>query len=186
MRNEYKRLAVIGAAIIAGLVLAIGFMPSPCKAQEVRTIKLPGDATTAEQGAMIYAIREWNRALNGVLEIRTTQGRADWRVEWALGGMSGAAPPHVPSVSTMDAMHVQQGRGCKAADAEEHTGLIRIFVHCMPPGGLAAKMVHELGHLIGLGHAVGTTMDPECCFYAGRVDEATARAALNALKAVRQ
>jgi predicted Zn-dependent protease len=157
----YVALAVL-ALVLGANVAAFG--------QEVRTIKLPSDATAAEQGAMVMAIREWNLALGGVLEIRTTQGRADWRVEWAMGGLNGAPPPHIPSASTMDAMHVQQGRGCKAADAEADIGRIRIFVHCMQPGGLTAKMIHEIGHLIGLGHKAGTTMDEECCFYAQQVD----------------
>lgn len=39
MRNEYKRLAIWGAAIMAGLILVIGFMPCPAKAQE-RTFAL--------------------------------------------------------------------------------------------------------------------------------------------------
>jgi hypothetical protein len=174
------------AAFFAVLALNLALIP-PARSQAVnvslttdtqsvivKTIRLPGDATTAEDAAMKYAIKQWNDALAGVLEIRVVQGKSDWRVEWALGGLSGAAPEYIPSVSTMAAMHAPTSRGCTAADANSTPGLIRLFVHCMPPGGLVAKMIHETGHMLELGHKPRTAMDEECCFYAQQVDARSA------------
>lgn len=58
MRNEYKRLAIWGAAIMAGLILVIGFMPYPAKAPEMRTVAISADANMYERAQALRAVNE--------------------------------------------------------------------------------------------------------------------------------
>ena len=159
------------AILAAALVLA----SSAANAQQERTFSLPTTATAYEQAKTLQAVNEWNVALRGAarLVLLDRGSPAEWQIDFDTSRM-------------VD----MRENACEAHQ------LVR-RIHCNPrafvsrpdrpvPCNFAATISHEVGHALGIFDHPGGLMREKCHQYEHPVDEATARAALNALKAVRQ
>ncbi|MBU6408066.1 MAG: hypothetical protein KGS44_13210 [Alphaproteobacteria bacterium] len=159
------------AILAAALVLAA----SAAQAQQERTFSLPTTATAYEQAKVLQAVNEWNVALKGAarLVLLDRGSPAEWQIDFDTSRM-------------VD----MRENACEAHQ------LVR-RIHCNPrafvsrpdrpvPCNFAATISHEIAHALGVLEHHGGLLRERCHTHEHPVDEATARAALNALNGVKQ
>lgn len=159
------------AILAAALVLAA----SAANAQQERTFSLPTTASAYEQAKTLQAVNEWNVALKGAarLVLLPPGSAAEWQIDFDTSRM-------------VD----YRENACEAHQ------LVR-RIHCNPrafvsrmdkpvPCNFGATISHEIGHALGIFDHPGGLMRVRCHTHEHPVDEATARAALNALNGVKQ
>lgn len=142
------------AALLSAVILLFSFAPEGAFGQTTRTLALPAEANMGEQAQALRAANEWNVALNGVLKITLLEpgSKADWSVTFETAGMD--------RTSICDATLVLSRIRCRR--------------YAVGYAEFGFALTHEIGHLLGLGHAWGTVMHPYCCAAYRKVDEASA------------
>ena len=113
---------------------------------EVISVNLKGDFSPAEQARIYRAVADWNHVLNGFARFELApddaqlSGRAN---SWVIAGAALRSPGPI-----RDAMLAY------TQPAPSGGGLVNIFLGQLGRIDIAAVILHELGHVLGLAHSV--------------------------------
>lgn len=138
---------------------------------ETFSLRIDSAFTPSEREQILRAIDQWNLALNGHirLELEGEEGKpkdhdigmvpdAQQRATWIVAkvtGRRGSAPERGPSTHALAVTQALAGVG----------GTILVFADRIGSRDLSGIMMHEFGHMLGLGHdPKGRLMTPR---YAG-------------------
>jgi hypothetical protein len=163
----------------------------PAKAVEVIPVRIDVQFNAGERAKIVEAVRHWNHALNG--QVRLDVATQPYNVN-APSNSAGAAPTarNTWTVARVSGTGVSPipGRGPQLgtlAQAQELTnggGMVVVFADKIGQRDLAQIMLHELGHVLGLGHEnAGRLMSPH---YAGNAQQCIDKGAMQAVAQIKR
>jgi hypothetical protein len=182
-------LALLGGCASTGCGAALATDPSACAllsepsytdhaAQpgktEIVSIRLQSDFTSYERAKILRAINEWNQVLNG-------------HVRFDISPPSQQRPANLWMIAKAEGSRAASSRGEEALAVTQPTGsnggLMIVFADRVGTRDLGGIVLHELGHVLGLGHDPrGKLMSTH---YNGDNQRCVDKAAVQALAAAR-
>ena len=158
---------------------------STVTAVEVIPVRIDVQFSAAERAKILEAVRHWNHVLNG--QIRFDVAAQPYNVNgpaaptarntWTVARVSGTGVSPIPG----------RGPGLGTlAQAQELTnggGMVVVFADKVGNRDLGQIMLHEMGHVLGLGHDnAGRLMSPH---YAGNAQQCIDKGAVQAVARVK-
>jgi hypothetical protein len=110
----------------------------PSRSDEIYTLRILDGFSIGERAKIMRAVNEWNFALNGVarFEIVDAPEKAGWII-LASDSYTPNRPGDYPIAETM-------GSG--------EAGVLMVFLNRLGNKDLGMVVMHELGHVLGIGH----------------------------------
>lgn len=115
---------------------------------EVISLRIAGPFELHDRAKLLRAVNEWNVALNGFMRFDIlpdgsppVSGKS-WLIV-AMRGNGGRSPPGVPIVLA------------HTYDGGDGSGLMTVYLDRLGQRDLGGVLMHELGHVLGLGHDNG-------------------------------
>jgi hypothetical protein len=151
------------------------------KAVEVIPVRIDVQFGTAERAKILEALRHWNHVLNGQLRFDVAAqpynvnipGAPAARNAWTVARVSGTGVSPIPGRGP------QLGTLAQAQELTNGGGMVVVFADKLGQRDLAQIMLHELGHVLGLGHDnAGRLMAP---YYAGNAQQCIDKGAVQAV-----
>lgn len=159
--------------------------PASLMPTEVINVRIDINFSAGERTKIVEAVAHWNHALNG--QIRLDVSAQPYNVNapsHATGGATGRNTWTVAKVNGRGASPIP-GRGpglgtlAQAQETTNGSGIISVFADKLGNRDLAQIMLHEIGHVLGLGHEnAGRLMSPH---YAGNAQQCIDRGAMQAI-----
>ena len=160
--------------------------PASLAPVEVIPVRIDINFGAGERAKIVEAVKHWNHALNGQIRFEVaaqpynvnTPAGATAANTWTVAKVSGRGVSPIPG----------RGPGLGTlAQAQELTnggGLVAVFADKIGNRDLSQIMLHELGHVLGLGHEnAGRLMSPH---YAGNAQQCIDRGAMQAVAQVKR
>ena len=148
---------------------------------EIIPVRIDIHFTSDERAKIVEAVRQWNHALNGQIRFDiqaqaydpNSPSAAPTRNTWTVARVSGTGASPIPGRGP--------GLGTLAMTQEltHGSGMVVVFADKIGNRDLSKIMMHEIGHVLGLGHEhAGRLMAP---YYSGDAQQCIDKGAMQAL-----
>jgi hypothetical protein len=110
---------------------------------EIVPIRVVGQFVSDDREKIVRAVDEWNLALNGFVRLELVPKGHPWvpGKTWSIVAVQGAPPTTTGRLPLAFAYAMPRGGG-----------LVAVYVDRIGKRDLGGVVMHELGHVLGLGH----------------------------------
>jgi hypothetical protein len=146
--------------------------PASLMPTEAITIRIDINFTAGERTKIVEAVAQWNHALNGQIRLEVSAQPYNINAPSGMGAKTW-------TVSKVNGRGPGLGTLAQAQETTNGSGVISVFADKLGNRDLGQIMLHEFGHMLGLGHEnAGRLMSPH---YANNAQQCIDRGAMQAV-----
>lgn len=150
--------------------------PASGSATEIISLRIDGPFDAGEKAKVLLAVGEWNHVLNGFVRFDVAAPNG-WRPRaWDIRAEKGGSPQAPDPAAGQPLSFTQAGFASLG-------GKMVVYVDRMGTRDLRGVILHELGHVLGLGHETSGLMSAR---YSPTTDQCVGRSTAAAIATLRK